>query len=181
MSITKRRLAAGLFSLPLVALLARCGTNNAAIDAQILADAQGLQQSTAALEAALQQYAPNALTPAQTQQIGNLQAAVVAALGALTSATPAPQGATALQTADADISQIMSAIGAALPAAAQGIPALAPFIPIYDAAVAIIPIIEAYVNTVIVPTTASAAALRPLKKSYSPAAARAILQIPVVK
>lgn len=181
MFTTRRGTFAGLGAVTALAFLARCGAQNGMLDAQILADVQGLQQSTAALEAALQQYAPNALSAAQKQQIANLQAAVVAALGALTSTTPAPKGASALQTADADISQILAALGAALPLAAQSFPALAPFIPIFDAAVAIVPIVEAYVNTLTTTSAASAVVLRPLKKSYEPNAARAILNISIVK
>ena len=161
--------------------LTRCGAQNATVDAQALADAKGLQAATANLENALVQYAPTALNDDQKAKIATLEAAVVAGLQSLTTSTPAAAGATTLQTIDSDLNQVLAAIGAALPGAALAIPALAPFVPIFDAAVAVLPVIEAYVNSVI--PAAAAAATQPvgaLNSKYSVVTARSILRIPTL-
>jgi hypothetical protein len=178
--ITKRNLF-GLFAgSTALLLLARCGGQNANLDAQILADAQGLESATTSLETLLTQYAPNALTADQKTQIATLEAAIVSGLNSLTTTTPAPAGATTLQVIDSDINQVLAAIGGVLPGAAATFPALAPAVPIYDAAVAILPVIEAYVNSLI-PAATAAAAPPPkfVKTDYSGniAGARAILHI----
>jgi len=59
---------------------------------------------------------------------------------------------------------------------------LAPFVPMYDAAVALLPVVEAYVNTIITPVTTSALApLHPIKAVFTPDEARSILDIRRVK
>lgn len=171
-------LLAGASVLPIAALLASCGSQNATLDAQALADAQGLVNATQAIEAAISQYAPNAMTADVQKKVAAWEAAAVASLQTLTTATLAAPGASTLQVIDSDINQVLAAIGAALPAVAAAVPALATFVPMYDAAVALLPALEQYVNSVISPTTAAAAAPASAA-TYD--AARKTLHIPTVK
>jgi hypothetical protein len=167
-----------------LSLLSGCGANAATIDAQALADAQGLVSTTQAIEAALGQYAPNAIPATDEPKIASLEAAAVAALQKLAATTPAPTGASTLQVIDTDINTVLGVIGAALPGAAAAFPPLLPFIPMYDAAVALLPAIETYVNSVISPATpvvASLKAAKAIKLAYTPDQARAIMGIRKVK
>jgi hypothetical protein len=181
-NVSKRDLLLFLMGSSALIALARCGAQNAMLDAQILADAQGLESATAAIEAELSTVAPNVLTPQVKTNIAMWEAAIVAGLDTLTEATPAPVGATKLQTIDADLNQILTSIGSVLPAAAAMFPVLVPFIAMYDAALAILPGIEAYVNSVISPVSPAVALVVPhyIATDYSTnlASARYVLGIP---
>lgn len=182
--LTRRQAAiAALGLLPLAALLTRCA-NQAAISAQALADAQGLVAISQTIEDAINQYAPNAIPAADQAKVADLESAAVAALTKLSQSTPAPQGASVLETIDSDINTILGVIGAALPGAAAAFPALEPFIPMYDAAVSLLPAIEAWVNSVISPVTPTVSAMKhakAIKQTMTSDQARAKLGIAKVR
>lgn len=167
-----------------VGLLA-CGTTSTAdINAQALADAQGLVNTTKAIVAAIELNDPAAFSAIQQAQITASMNAANAALAQLSAGTLALPGATTLQTIDTDINAVLAAAGAALPAAAVAFPALAPTVPLYDAAVALLPLIEAYVNTVIENTqvtpnlvAAAEAPLKPIQSHYDADQARKLLGV----
>ena len=160
-----------------------CGANAATINAQIVADINGLVPATKSLEAALALYAPNALTPANQATIATLESAAQAGVAALSSTTPVATGATVLQTVEHDINEALSILGAILPTAAVAIPALVPFVAIYDAAVALVTgVLEPYIATLVTPAPAAAstAVLKPITAVYAADQARAKLGIPTV-
>jgi hypothetical protein len=158
------------------AILAACGTGGALISAQALADAQGVVTGAQTIIAAIQQYAPSAISETALANATAAEAAALAALNSLNTATAAQAGATTLQTVDTDIQTVLTAIGAALPAASAAFPVILPFVPMYDAAVALLPAIETWINSVIQQTTASA--LKPVKAEFTIPQARAILGVP---
>jgi hypothetical protein len=179
-TISRRQVSViALCGLPVAALVASCGANAAAIDAQALADAQGLASTSQALIAAVNQYAPGSIPPATQAQITTLEATIIASIKSLSASTPAPAGATTLQTIDADLNTILGAIGTGLTTAAPLFPVLLPFVPMYDAAVALLPAVEAYVNSVISPAVAAAPLnrVKAIKAHFTPDQARAVLGI----
>jgi hypothetical protein len=179
-ALTRRNVSViALCGLPVAAFLASCGANAAMIDAQALADAQGLSSATQALIAAINQYAPNAIKPAVQAEVTTLEASIIASIQSLSTATPAPTGATTLQSVDTALNTVLGAIGAALTTAAPMFPVLLPFVPMYDAAVALLPALEAYVNSVISPAVAAAPQNRAkaIKAHFTPDQARATLGI----
>lgn len=176
--------AVGMLSIVMLA----CSTQSTAnIDAQALADAQGLLNVTKAMVTAFEQNDPSALA-AQQVQITAAENAASAAIASLSASTAAIPGATTLQTVDNNLNTVLQAIGAALPAASIAVPEIAPFVPEYDAAVALLPLIENWVNTTIqntqvtTPVVASAAVapLNPIKSAYTADQARTLLKIPTV-
>jgi len=163
-------------------LLAACGTNGTALDAQVLADAQGLVTVAGTITTAIEQYDPRAFSADVTSQIAQWEDAAKAGLATLSTSTPAATGASKLQVVETDINNVLQAVGVALPIAAAAVPAIAPFVPMYDAAVALLPIVEAYVNSVVAPSAVSArVALKPVGAAFSPEQARKVLGIPSVK
>lgn len=182
------QIGAGITALGTIAgLLTACATNSALISAQALADAQGLVGVAQAIAAAIVQNDPMALSIPIQAQITAAENAATAAIASLTSSTAAIPGATTLQVIDSDLNTILAAVGAALPAAAVAFPVIAPFVPEYDAAVALLPAIETWVNGVLASATVTppkASALAPLpaiKTAYTVAQARALLNVPVLK
>jgi hypothetical protein len=162
--------------------LVGCGTNAAAIDAQVLADAQGLVTVAGTITTAIEQYDPKAFSADVTSQIAQWEAAAKAGLATLSTSTPAATGASKLQVVETDINNVLQAVRAVLPIAAAAVPAIAPFVPMYDAAVALLPIVEAYVNSVVAPSAVSArVALKPVGAAFSPEQARKVLGVPSVK
>lgn len=178
--------AVGMLS---IAMLACSATSTANIDAQALADAQGLLNTTKLMVAAVIQNDPAAFSAAQQAQITASENAASAAIASLSATTLAIPGATTLQTVDTDLNGVLQAVGAALPAASIAFPEIAPFVPEYDAAIALLPVIENWVNTTIqntqvtTPVVASAAVapLNPIKSTYTADQARNLLGIPTVK
>lgn len=178
--------AVGMLS---IGMLACSSTSTANIDAQALADAQGLLNVTKAMVAAIVQNDPAAFSAAQQAQITASENAAAAAIASLSTSTMAIPGATTLQTVDNDLNGVLQAVGAALPAAAIAFPAIAPFIPEYDAAVALLPVVENWVNTTIqntqvttpVVATAAPMPLKMIKSTYTADQARTLLGIPAVK
>lgn len=178
--------AVGMLS---IAMLACSATSTANIDAQALADAQGLLSTTKLMVAAVIQNDPAAFSAAQQAQITASENAASAAIASLSATTLAIPGATTLQTVDTDLNGVLQAVGAALPAASIAFPEIAPFVPEYDAAIALLPVIENWVNTTIqntqvtTPVVASAAVapLNPIKSTYTADQARNLLGIPTVK
>lgn len=181
--LSRRALLRGTSMLVPVAALAACatGTSAATLDAQILADASGAVNGVSAVATQVNALKPGAIS---STVIAGLTAAkgLVASLSA---STPAPTGATTLQTVDTDISNALTALAAVLPAAAIAFPVLAPAIPAVDAVIALLPTIESYVNPLITsitsPTVAAAAPIKPIAQVMSVAQARAVLGVPVVK
>lgn len=178
----------GLVTLLAFGLLACSTVPTANIDTQALADAQGLLSTSEAIVAAIELNDPAAFSTAQKAQITASENAASAALGQLSTGTLAITGAVSLQQVDTDINTVLSAVGAALPAASIAFPALAPFIPEYDAGVALLPVIEAWVNTTIENTqvmtpvvAADVAPLKPIKTPYSADQARKLLGIKATK
>ncbi|MBS0344330.1 MAG: hypothetical protein JSS56_27830, partial [Proteobacteria bacterium] len=149
------------------------------IQQQFVTDANGILAESKAIAAAIETNAPGALNAQQQAQIAGWQSAAADALASLSASTPAAAGASKLQVAETALNNALSAIGAALPAAAALYPALAPYVPLYDAAVALLPGLEAYVNS-LVPSSAVAAGkmAAPIGGRLSPAQARALLGIP---
>jgi hypothetical protein len=171
-----------------IGMLACSSTTTANIDAQALADAQGLLNVTKAIVASIEQNDPAALA-AQQVQITAAENAASAAIASLSANTLAIPGATTLQTVDDKLNSVLQAVGAALPAAAIAFPAIAPFVAEYDAAVALLPLVENWVNSTIqntqvtTPVVASAAPvpLKMIKTAYTADQARTLLGIPTVK
>lgn len=179
----------GVVGLLAVGLLACSGTSTANINAQALADAQGLLSTSEAIVSAIELNNPSAFTATQQAQIAASENAASAALTQLSTGTQAITGAMSLQQVDNEINVILTAVGAALPAASAAFPALAPFVPEYDAAVALLPAIETWVNTTIQNTqvtntpvsTSVVMPLTPIKSQYSADQARKLLGIKATK
>lgn len=174
MHITRRSALASV-----IALTACSGSSPAVTDAQIITDTQNLVTTVHAIVVALVTDDPKALTPSQQAQLAMLESSTDAALSSLSASMPVAQAATALQKIDDYLNAALSAIGAALPAASAAYPALAPFVPMYDAAVALVEtVLEPYINS-LVPTTAIKPAarksLRVLKTHYTAPQARKII------
>lgn len=175
-------------------VLASCAAT-AGIDAQVMADVQGLESTVGAVLAAVEQYDPTAISGSVGSNLASLENAANAALSSLTSATPVATGATTLQTIDSFLNGALQAIGAALPAASAAFPVLLPFVPMYDAAVALVTgVLEPYINSLLsqiggatttttptpppVTTTPAAVALHVVHAHFTPRQARAVLRIP---
>ena len=178
MTLNRRAL---LGSTALVAMaLAGCGTNAATVDAQVVADVQGLVPETQAIINAINQYAPNAISAANQQKIASLEQAAIAAAQSLSASMPTASAAAALQQAESYLMTGLQIIGAALPSASAAFPALLPFVPLYDSAVALLPGILAYVNSLGARPASMSAASAPkaMHPGVSPTQARTLLHIP---
>jgi hypothetical protein len=92
-------------------------------------------------------------TAAQQTQITASITAATTAIGQLSAGTSALTGAETLQQVDSEVNTVLAAAGAALPALAVAFPGIATIVPEYDAAVALLPIVEAWVNTTIMANT----------------------------
>jgi hypothetical protein len=187
MLITRRSALLGTSALvPAALALAACGTTSGSLlDPQVFADAQGIVAATDALVKGIMTHAPTAITADTQKAITEAEAAALAVITNLTTSTTITVGATALQKVDGYISTILSAVGPVIATAATTIPALAVIVPIYDAAVALLPFVEAWVNSVIATVTSPKAALggplKMVKMAYTPAQARGILGVKVAK
>lgn len=164
-----------------VAALAACSLTPA-LDAQILADASGVVSSLSAVASQVNTLAPGKVPASVTNGLSVAQGLVAS----LSTATPIPTGASTLQTVDGYINAALQAFATVLPAAALAFPVLVPAIPIVDGAIALLPVIEAYVNPLIQQLTPSAPAaasapLHPIMLAMTPAQARAALGIATVK
>ena len=183
MAFTRRSALLGASAILPVLALAACGskTSGALLDPQVLADAQGIVAANQLLIAGIMAAAPTAISPDTANVISQAEGAAIAVLGGLTTSTPAAAGATALQQVEAQIKTVLTAIAPVFAA----VPSLAKFVPAYDAAVALLPLIEAWINSVVTVVTPPKAALgTPMKaigKTYTPAQARDILGVEVVK
>jgi hypothetical protein len=176
--MNRRSLLATTALLPVVALMPKArasGVVPAGLDTTILADANGALNAASAV-----------VNQVNTLKSGSISADVVNGLSTaealitnLSGSIPAAQGATTLETIDNYISDGLNALAAVLPTASVAFPALAPAIPIVDAAIALLPTIENYVNPLITsittPTVAAVAPMNPIQTRMTPAQARAVL------
>lgn len=184
--LTRREsiIAAAASIAGLAGLLSACA-NQANVDAQIVADVNGLEAFANQLVTAFQKNDPNAISAADMANIQNAEATVNAALAALSAQTPINTGEPLLQKIEDGFTTAFNIISAALPVAAAAFPPIAALVPEWDAAMALLPVLVAYVNTLIAqlgqPAPASA---RPLPKAIhekmTPAQARQRLGIPTV-
>lgn len=184
--LTRRHALLGASAIIPVLALAACGTaTGTLLDPQVLADAQGIVAAADTLVKGIMTSAPNAITADTQKVITEAEAAALAVIANLTTSTAITVGATSLQKVDGYINTILSAIGPVIAAAATTIPALAVVIPVYDAAVALLPLVEAWVNSVVATVTPPKAALggplKMVKMAYTPAQARAVLGVKVAK
>jgi hypothetical protein len=154
--------------------------NFAAIDAQILADVQGLTPAIASMVTRINSMDPGVISANTMGIVTTLEGAAEAALSSISSVTPAPTGASKVQIIDAYLNAGLEAVGAALPVAAIAFPVLLPMVPMYDAAVAmVIGVIEPFINTFFAkPIVHSALPLLVPSVRFSPAEARSIFNIP---
>lgn len=186
MAFTRRSALLGASAILPVLALAACGTSTGTLlDPQVLADAQGIVAAADALVKGVMTSAPTALTADTAKAISDAEVAALAVISNLTASTTAAVGATTLQKVDGYINTILSAVGPAITAASATVPALASITPIYDAAVALLPLVEAWVNSIVTvvtpPKAALGAPLKMVKMAYSPTQARGILGVKAVK
>lgn len=149
-----------LIAIPSLAILAGCasGGSPAVTPAQVLNNINGAENVAKAIVAAVQLQAPNAISPADMATITTAENALTAATSSLSGVNFSSVSPTTLQQIDAYLNDIFTVVGAVLPV----VPALAVYIPMYDAAVVLITdVIEPYINGLIIPPKASA--LSPLK------------------
>lgn len=160
------------------AALAAC-SSSALINPQVLADMQALVETAKQIIAAIVLQAPKAMSATALANAADAESAASAAIGSLSGASTAAVGASTLQVVDAKIGAVFAAVGAALPAAALAIPGLKPYVVMFDAAVALLPVAEAWINGVIGSKVATASAsVTPIAATYPPAVARAALSAP---
>lgn len=196
MTDRRRFLIGSLMAAIPAALLTACastGSSSAVVQAQIVADVKGLEGVVTALMTAINASAPGAISADDQATIAKDEAVLEAAVNALSGATPIGTGATLLEQIDNGLNGALGIIGAALPALAVAYPAVAGVVPVYNAAVALLPVLEAYINSIIVqinpaaPPVASAhrygavSAKRGVPAiSLTPKQARDVLHIPTV-
>ena len=109
--MNRRNLLKAGAAIPAIAILSACGATSAAtVDAQIVADVQGLSTTTASLLAAMNQYAPNAIPMDVQAQIKASEAAALAAAQSLSATTPVASGATTLQTVTGYLNLVLGAV-----------------------------------------------------------------------
>lgn len=165
------------------AALAACTTAGVSVYQQVLADLQGMVPELGDIFSAIQTLSPKAFTQQQAAQITSALDLAGKLLASLSANTPAPTAAQTIETIESEVNTVLRDFGAVLPGAAAAFPALAPYIPIYDAVVALLPGIELWVNQVIgvVPPAASAAPpVQPIQSRFTPDQARARLGIHTV-
>ena len=157
-------------------LFASCSSTSTTTPAQVLGDAQGLLASVSATVTEIAAVDPKAFPPGQ---VASIQASLTAAqqsLATLATTTAAATSASTLAQIDTAINGALSVISAVLPPASVAYPPLAGAIPIVDAAIALLPTIEAFVNPLLTNLTAGAP-LHPITSTMTPAQARAALGI----
>jgi len=177
MTLSRRHL---LFTTALIAPLAMtaCGANAATTDAQVLADASGITNGVLTAVTQVNSFKPGAVS---ASIVTGLQAAQ-GFVASLSTATPAPTGATTLQKVDTFINNGVTALASVLPALSILFAPLAGVIPVVDGAIALLPSVEAWVNPLITSVGATPVVIpAPIKVAYTVAAARAKLGVPVVK
>ena len=189
--LTRRRVLACVpFStvvfVPAFVGLSDCTPAQATTDAQVLADASG---AVASLNAVVQQFSaidPKCLDPNTLAGIQNGLKIAQGLIANLSTATPAPTGASTLAQVDTYLNDGLTAIASVLPVASAAFPALAVAVPIVDAIIALLPGIEAWVNPILAstqaaPVAAARAPLAPIKAVVLVADARKALGIPKMK
>lgn len=182
-SLSRRNLLATSVLVPAGILLANCsGTSTASAEAQMLADAAGVLSAIKSVATAVNTYDPAALPAAVLTQIVASVVAAQGIIGSLSGASAPAPTATTLVTLDTYINNGLQAIAAVLPAASVAFPVLVPFVMPFDAAVSLLPAIEAYINPIITQVTGvqAHAPITPIKNVYSAVAARALLNVAVV-
>ena len=142
---------------------------------QVVNDAAGLVSALQAIETIVAQDASNSLTQGQQTQITNDLQLAQTGLAKLQAGLPtAQEGAVTVQAINGYIND---AVGVAALLAPK-FPALAPAVPLIEAADAILPVVEAYVDQYL--PTGTVAARKAFRKSpMSVPTARAYLRIPV--
>jgi hypothetical protein len=170
------------FPLAASAVLAACTpstpTTPGTLDPQVLADAMGIVNGLATALPQIMAADPKLLTvPTYTTIMQSLHDAQTL-LANLSASTPAAAGATTLITVETDINDALNAVAPVLPSAATTYPGLQPFVIIFDSAIALLPIIENFINTAI-PTATPPKSVR--RSNTPPSEARRSLHIPVVK
>jgi hypothetical protein len=176
----RRHLLVCATSFSTAALLDACA-GGATTDAQVLADATGIVNSLLSEVPLLAATAPAVVTPALAGQvIGYLTSARTLVL-ALSSATPAAAGASTLAQVEGFINQALAGLTAITPAVAAAYPPLAAALPIIAAVNALLPVIEAFVNTYVPAASAVHMAKASAAGGMDPVVARKVLGIPTVK
>ena len=184
---TRRHLGKIVGAFAAIALLNRCaGANPTVVSAQALAYANAAVNALPGLLTGIQNIAPKAIPKggALDIEITNITASLKTSLSTLTVNSPATTAATTLEAVVQGVNTVLQVIGAVLPAAAVAFPALAPYIGIYDAVVALLPGIEVWISTVIstAPTTtvtpkALINPVAPIQHIYTPDQALTVLSL----
>lgn len=179
---TRRQLlvTAGLLS---IVGLPGCATSSASIaaaEAQVISDVKIILSAIPSIVNAIQLIAPKAIVKGGPvdNEITSIVSSLQQSTSTLTVTTPAADAASVLQKVTTGINTVLQLIGAVLPAAAIAFPPLAPYVVIYDTTVALIPIIEAFINNNLPASVTTVAAEMPLvaiDKKYTPSDARRLL------
>lgn len=185
MKMTRRQLGLTVGSLALVTAAGRCSTTTAVvIDSQVLADANGIIGAIPKILAGIQEFDPNLIPVGSSaaNEITTAETVAAQAVANLSNDTPAQAAATTLSVVETDVTTCLQVLGAVLPAAAVAFPALAPYVGFYDAAVALLPGVEAWVSatlTTLTPQTTSSATKppAPIRFHYTQKQARQLLGV----
>lgn len=144
--------------------------------AQVEADITGAENVAKATVAAIQAQAPNAISPATMATLVTAETALTAATASLSGVNFSTVNTSTLQQIDGYLNDVFSVVGAVLPT----VPALAVYIPMFDAAVVLVTdVIEPYINGLITtpPAAKTTAPLKTIGDRPSPAQARVTLHV----
>ena len=160
---------------PLALLLSGCGTNTTLTPAQVVADAQGIVTGLGKAFGIVIAEDPALIPPAQaaTDTAGlNVASGALATIAA--NLPPVTTGQTLLQTVEKYINAALDDAAAVTPKIVALVPALAPALPLIQAASVLVPVIEAFINP-----AAPATAARAMAGGMTVAQARALLGVVV--
>ena len=177
---SRRKILAATTAVIPVGFLAACGANAAKTDAQVLADASGIVNNLLALVPAIEIADPSLLPSALSATIVSGLNTAKTLLGNLSASTPAVTGASTLKIVESYVNAALNALSSVTPAAAAAFPGLSPYVATIEAVTALVPVVEAFVNSSIAVTTPTAS-LAVKTPSMSVADARKVLGIPTVK
>lgn len=179
-----KRLAA-----PALGLMMLCGcatTNPSVTPAQVAADLTGVLTTLQQMEPAVVKADPSAFTPQQISAMTNDLANAQKALQGFTAGMPTQPGATLAQQIDGYLNDTVNTLAAVAPL----VPVLAPWSDDIDAIDAVLPTVEAFVNTTLakpptiagvpVPVISLARGKRVSRLALTPDEGRQFLGIPVV-
>ena len=159
--ISRRQLGI-LGTVSLTGFVGGCTATGAVDTAGILADTNTLIRSVPLILAGIQSVAPKVIPVGGEVdiKIKTILASLQTDLATVTPSTPVPTTASTLTKVESGLNSILSLIGAILPTAVSVYPQLAPYVADYDAAVALLPVLETWVSASI-PTTTKSAILPP--------------------